>query len=423
MNRRTRSDGESVKTKIAIICTLDTKAEECLFLKRRIEELDHGTVVVDVGILGSPAFEPDVPRAEIAKAGGADIGELTAAKDRGRGISAMSRGAAVLVPRLFEEGKLDGVVALGGGGGTSIACSAMRKLPFGIPKLMVSTLAGGDTAGYVGTKDIIMFPSIVDIAGLNAITRGVLRRAAAAISAMSRAETEGREDSRRTIAATMFGNTTPAVTAARRILEDRGYEVVVFPCTGQSGRAMEQLILDGEIAGVLDLTITEWADELVGGVLAAGKERLDAASRTGIPQVVAPGCLDMVNFWKPDSIPRRFKGRKFYQHNPDVTLMRTNVEENRKLGKIIAEKLNRSAGRVAVFLPLQGVSMIDCEGGPFWWPEADAALFASLREHLRRDIPLIELDKNINDPGFANSCAMSLLDMMQSGAPRAPIKE
>jgi uncharacterized protein (UPF0261 family) len=414
MNRRTLPEGGNVGTKIAVICTLDTKGEECLFLRRRIEELGRSTVVVDVGILGRPAFAPDIPRAEIAEAGGTAIGELSAGKDRGKAISAMSRGAAVVIPRLFEEGKLDGVIGLGGGGGTSIACSAMRNLPFGIPKLMISTLAGGDTAGYVGTKDIIMFPSIVDIAGLNAITRGVLRRAAAAISAMTRAEKEGEEDKKRTIAATMFGNTTPAVTAARRILEQRGYEVVVFPCSGQSGRAMEQLILEGEIAGVLDLTITEWADELVGGVLAAGTERLDAASRKGIPQVVAPGCLDMVNFWKPDSVPRRFKGRRFYQHNPDVTLMRTNVEENRKLGKIVAEKLNRSVGRVSVFVPLQGVSMIDCEGGPFWWPEADAALFTSIREHLRRDIPLIELNENINDPGFAESCAKSLLDMMES---------
>jgi uncharacterized protein (UPF0261 family) len=414
MNRRTLPEGESVRTKIAIICTLDTKGEEGLFLRRRIEELGHSTVVVDVGILGNPAFEPDVPRTEIAEAGGAVLGELIVQKDRGRAISAMSHGAAVVIPRLFAEGKLDGVVALGGGGGTSIACSAMRQLPFGIPKLMISTLAGGDTSGYVGGKDIIMFPSIVDIAGVNAITRGVLRRAAAAISAMTGAETEGKEERKRTIAATMFGNTTPAVTAARRILEDSGYEVVVFPCTGQSGRAMEQLILDGEIAGVLDLTTTEWADELVGGVLSAGKERLEAASRKGIPQVVAPGCLDMVNFWKPDSIPRRFNGRRFYQHNPDVTLMRTNVEENRKLGKIIAEKLNRSAGRVAVFLPLKGVSMMDCESGPFWWPEADAALFASIREHLRKDIPLIELNENINDPGFAESCARSLLHLMES---------
>jgi uncharacterized protein (UPF0261 family) len=403
-----------MRRKVAIICTLDTKGEECLFLKRRIEERGRSTVVVDVGILDRPTFEPDVTRAEIAEAGGADLAELGVAKDRGTAISAMSQGAAIVIPRMFSEGRLDGVIALGGGGGTSIACSAMRSLPFGIPKLMVSTLAGGDTSGYVGTKDIIMFPSIVDIAGLNAITRGVLRRAAAAICAMTGAETEGREDKKRTIAATMFGNTTPAVTAARRILEDRGYEVVVFPCTGQSGRAMEQLILEGEIGAVLDLTITEWADELVGGVLSAGKERLEAASRKGIPQVVAPGCLDMVNFWKPETIPSKFDGRKFYRHNPDVTLMRTNVEENRELGRIIAEKLNRSAGGVVVLLPLRGVSMIDCEGEPFWWPEADAALFASIREHLRADIPLIEVDRNINDPVFAESCAMSLLELMES---------
>jgi uncharacterized protein (UPF0261 family) len=254
-------------------------------------------------------------------------------------------------------------------------------------------------------------PSIVDVSGINRISRGVFQRAAAAVCAMVEAYVDDKSD-RPLITATMFGNTTPAVETAREILEKSGYEVVVFPCSGTSGRVMEELIASGYVAGVLDMTTTEWADQLVGGVLAAGEGRMDAAAERGIPQIVVPGCLDMVNFWEQASVPGQFKGRKFYQHNPNITLMRTTVEENGELGRILAAKLNRSTGRAAVFIPLKGLSMIDAPGNAFWWPEADRALFDALKENLREDIPVKELNHNINEPEFATSCVHALLEML-----------
>jgi uncharacterized protein (UPF0261 family) len=398
--------------RIALIGTLDTKGVEYAFLKKVIEERGFRTLVIDVGVLGEPALLPDISSCQTASAGGTDLQALRDAGDRGEAIAVMGRGAYALLSELYESGVIAGVIALGGGGGTSIACTAMQALPIGVPKLMVSTTAGRDVSGFVGTKDIVMIPSIVDISGINKISRGVFHRAAAAICAMVGTESSLEED-RPLIAATMFGNTTPAVNEGRKLLEASSFEVVVFPCSGTSGMVMEDLIRGGFIAGVLDLTTTEWADQLVGGVLAAGEGRLDGAALRSIPQVVVPGCLDMVNFWGPDTVPERFRGRLFYQHNPNITLMRTNVEENRRLGAILAEKLNRTTGKAAVYIPLRGLSMIDAPDGPFWWPEADHALFESLKRDLREDIPVVEMDCNINDPRFARSCARDLLDMLE----------
>jgi uncharacterized protein (UPF0261 family) len=402
-----------VKKTIALIGTLDTKGAEYAFLKEAIEKNGYYTLTVDVGILGKPPFTPDVTRSEVATAGGGNIAQLVREKDRGKAIAVMSSGAAAVLSKLYAEGRAHAVIALGGGGGTSIACSGMRALPLGVPKVMVSTLAGRDVSGLVGIKDIVMIPSIVDISGLNKISRGVFLQAAGAICGMVNVEVGAGKD-KPIVAATMFGNTTPAVETARRILENGGFEVIVFPCTGTSGKILEELVCSDYVSGVLDITTTEWADELVGGVLAAGKTRLDAAARKGIPQVVVPGCLDMVNFWQPDTIPDKFKKRKFYSHNPDVTLMRTSIEENRSLGKIIASKLNRSTGQAAVFIPLRGLSMIDAPGEPFWWPEADRALFRSLKKHIRIDIPVTEMENNINDQEFAEACAACLIEMLQS---------
>ena len=401
-----------MKKTIALIGTLDTKGTEYAFLKNCIEKKGFKTITIDVGIFKAHVYAPEISKDEVAKAGGGDISILSRDKDRGKAIAIMSRGASVVLPELYAGGKFDGVIALGGGGGTSIACSAMRALPLGIPKVMVSTIAGMDVSGYVGLKDIVMIPSIVDISGINKISREVFLRAAGAVCGMVNIKIRRVED-RPAIAATMFGNTTPAVEHARKILETAGYEVVVFPCSGTSGKIMESLIESGYISGVLDITTTEWADELVGGVLAAGKNRLEAAAKKGIPQAVVPGCLDMVNFWKPESIPEKFRRRKFYRHTPNVTLMRTNIKENNALGKIIAEKLNKSTGNTAVFLPMRGLSMIDAPGGKFWWPEADMALFNSLKENLREDIPLTEMNNNINDPEFAEACADALVEMMK----------
>lgn len=401
---------------IALLGALDTKGAEYGFVKKCIEDRGLKTLLVDVGVLDPPVIAPDVSRAEVARAGGADIAQLAAAKDRGEAVAAMARGAAVLLPKLYAEGKFDGIIALGGTGGTSVACGAMRALPMGVPKVMVSTVAGTDVSGYVGVKDIIMIPSIVDVSGVNSISREVFSRAAGAICGMVETNVPKGED-KPLIAASMFGNTTPVVEAAKAILEDAGYEVLVFHCTGTGGRTMEGLVEAGLISGVLDITTTEWADELVGGVLAAGPNRLEAAAKAGVPSIVVPGCVDMVNFWAPDTVPEKFKGRKFYQHNPNITLMRTNVEENKRLGEIMAEKLNASKGPVTVLLPLKGVSMIDAPGGAFWWPEAGKALFDALTNNLRDGIEVVSMDCNINDSQFAQRCAEALLANMRKGVP------
>ena len=397
---------------VALLGALDTKGTEYGFVKQCIEARGHQTLLIDVGVLGPPKITPDVPRQEVARAAGVELAALVEKKDRGEAMAVMSRGAAALVPKLYAEGRFDGIIALGGGGGTSVACAAMRALPLGVPKVMVSTVAGTDVSGYLGVKDITMIPSIVDVSGINRISRPIFARAAGAICGMLETEVPPGED-KPLVAASMFGNTTPCVEAAKAILERAGYEVLVFHATGTGGRTMESLVAAGLIAGVLDITTTEWADELVGGVLGAGPQRLEAAATGGTPAVVTPACLDMVNFWAPETVPEKFKDRKFYQHNPNITLMRTTPEECRQLGRIMAEKLNQSTAAVSVLIPLKGLSMIDTEGGPFWWPEADRALFESLKQNLRQEIPLVEMDCSVNEPAFAKACAETLLGSMK----------
>jgi uncharacterized protein (UPF0261 family) len=406
---------------IVIVGALDTKGTEIAFIRNEVERRGHRAAVVDVGVLGAPAFEPAVSRREVAEAGGASLEALVAKGDRGVAVTAMAAGATAVVLRLFQEGRLDAVLGVGGGAGTSVGTAAMRTLPLGVPKVMVSTLAGGDVSGFVGVKDIVMIPSVVDVSGLNRLSREVFTRAAAAVCAMAEVVLPAAADVPM-IAASMFGNTTECVEAARASLERAGYEVLVFHATGTGGKTMEGLIESGYVAGVFDATITEWADELVGGVLSAGPTRLDAAARSGVPAAVAPGCLDMVNFWAPETVPERFRNRRFYKHNANVTLMRTTPEENAELGRIIAGKLNASTGPVALYLPLGGLSVISAPGGPFHWPEADQALFEALRSHLRPDIPVQAYDLAINDRAFAEAMTGGLLAMIEtSGRRRSPM--
>ena len=398
---------------VVVFGALDTKGEEVRFLGQQIENRGHQVLVVDVGVLGEPAFSPFISRTEVATAAGASLATLVSEADRGRAVTAMSHGASVVAQRLLERGQLDAVIAMGGGAGTSIGTAAMRALPLGIPKVMVSTLASGDVRGFVGVKDITMIPTIVDISGLNRISRGVFARAAGAVCGMVESSVPPGDD-KPTIVASMFGNTTPCVEAARAILEKAGFEVLVFHATGSGGQTMESLIEARQVAGVLDVTTTEWADELVGGVMSAGPQRLEAAARTGTPAVIAPGCLDMVNFWGPETIPERLSGRRLYRHNEKQTLVRTTPEENAELGRILAGKLNASTGPVAVYLPLRGISVISAEGKPYHWPEADAALFDSLRKNLRQGIPVHDMDCHINDAPFAAAMAQGLLAMCSS---------
>ena len=393
---------------IAILGTMDTKGDEHGYVAQLIRTRGHKTLVIDVGTDLPPRLEPQISREDVAAEGGLDFSGLLARRDRGECVAAMGQAAAVVLARLQAEGEIDGVISLGGGGGTSICTAAMRALPLGFPKLMVSTLASGNTAQYVGVKDIVMMPAIVDVAGLNRISRTILGRAAGAICGMVETEIPSGDD-RPIIVASMFGNTTQCVQSAKSAMEDAGFEVLVFHATGTGGRAMESLIEAGMAAGVLDITTTEWADELVGGILGAGPTRLDAAGKTGTPAIVTPGCLDMVNFGARDSVPAKFDGRIFYQHNPQVTLMRTNAEECAELGRILAEKVNAYTAPVTVLLPLRAISVISASGQPFHLPEADAALFGAIRKHLKPGIPLVEVDAEINAPEFAEACARALL--------------
>ena len=399
---------------IAILGTMDSKGEEHAFVAEQILKRGHQILVIDVGTLGEAKLKPDLTRDEVLATVGIKISDLLAKKDRGESVAAMSKAAPIILSRLQAEKKIDGVISLGGGGGTAIGTAAMRALPIGFPKVMVSTLASGNTAQYVGVKDIVMFPSIVDVAGLNRISREILTRAAGAICGMVESQPQLSAD-KPIIVASMFGNTTDCVQGAKKILEQAGYEVLVFHATGIGGRTMESLIESGMVAGVLDITTTEWADEFVGGFLTAGPTRLEAAARQGIPAIVTPGCLDMVNFYGPESVPAKFAGRNFYQHNPQVTLMRTTPEECGQLGKILAEKINLSIGRVTVLIPLKAISIISAEGQKFHDPLADKSLFDNLKTNLRRDIEVIQLDCKINDAIFAEKCAEVLLRHIKPG--------
>jgi hypothetical protein len=397
---------------IAVLGTLDTKGHEHGYVADIIRQRGHQPLIIDTGSSTAPQIKPDISREEVAQAGGVDLAGILARQDRGEAVTAMAGAATVLLSKLVGEGRIDGVISLGGGGGTAISTTAMRALPVGFPKVMVSTLAAGNVAPYVGTKDIVMFPSIVDVSGLNRLSRVLLARAAGAICGMVEAVVSAAQD-KPLIAASMFGNTTTCVNAAKQSLEDAGYEVLVFAATGTGGKIMESLIESGMISAVLDITTTEWADELVGGVLNAGPTRLDAAGKAGVPAIVTPGCLDMVNFGEPATIPAKFAGRTFYHHNPQVTLMRTTPEECAELGRILAEKVNAYTGPVSVLLPLKAISIISAPGQPFHDPAADAALFASIKQHVRSGIPVVELDCEINAPEFALACAEVLLGMLR----------
>jgi uncharacterized protein (UPF0261 family) len=393
---------------VVLVGTLDTKGAEYAFLRRRLEAAGLRVLLVDVGTLGEPQAAPDVPREEVAAAGGIDLPALTAAADRGAAVGAMSEAVQVVVRRLYDEGRCAGVLAAGGSGNTAIATAAMRALPVGVPKLMVSTMASGDTAEYVGVSDVVMMPSVTDVAGLNSVSARVLANAAAAMAGMVTAAPVDVSAHGPVVVATMFGVTTPAVTAARAELERRGYEVVTFHATGTGGRAMEELIGSGFVAGVLDLTTTELADDLVGGVLSAGPHRLEAAGRRGLPQVVSVGALDMVNFGPPETVPPRFAGRTLYAHNPSITLMRTTPDECAELGRRLGRKLSAATGPVAVFVPLRGVSPLSVEGAPFHDRAADEALFTALRSSLAPHVERYELDTDVNDPEFAAAMAARL---------------
>jgi uncharacterized protein (UPF0261 family) len=399
---------------VVLIGALDTKGKEFAFVKDLIEQQGLKTLMVDFGVLGEPAFEPDIGREEVARAGGGDLAYLRTGEHKDQAMKTMATGVAAVVRKLYDEGKLHGILGMGGSGGTSIATTGMRTLPVGVPKVMVSTVGGGDVSAFAGTKDITFMPSIVDVAGINRISRTIYSNAAGAIAGMVKVEAPAASGQEKPlITASMFGNTTQAVDRARSVMEEKGYEVLVFHATGTGGKTMESLITDGYIVGSMDITTTELADEVCGGVLNAGPERCMAASRAGIPAVLVPGCVDMANFWGIDTVPEKYKNRNLYQWNPNVTLLRTNVEENTRMGQMIAAAANAATAPVAILLPLKGVSMLDSEGGDFWDPEADQACYDAIKKNLKPGIPVIEVDHNINDPEFADRVAETLLGLLQ----------
>lgn len=398
---------------IAVAGTYDSKEKELMFVKDILESLGIKTITINCGVF-QPRISTDIKSIDIAAEVGADLKEVAAKKDRALGTEILSKGMEKIIPKLYAQGKFDGIISLGGTGGTSLVTPGMRALPLGVPKVMVSTVASGNVSQYVGTSDIMMVPSIVDVSGLNSISTMIFTNAALAIAGMVTLEHKEEVINKRPlIGATMFGVTTPSVNMAREYLEEQGYEVLVFHATGTGGKTMERLIEEGYFVGVLDLTTTELCDKLVGGVMAAGPNRLEAAGKAKIPQLVSVGALDMVNFGPFDTVPEKFKNRNLYKHNPTVTLMRTTVEENKELGEIIAKKLNMTEGPTTLMLPLKGVSMIDAEGQPFYGPAEDQMLFDMLRKNIdRTKVEIIEMDNNINDEEFALTAAKKLVELI-----------
>jgi uncharacterized protein (UPF0261 family) len=406
---------------VALVGTLDTKGPDYAFLAGRLRASGAGVIVVDAGT-GTPAgITPDITAGQVAAAAGTTIEALRSAGDRGAAVTALGRGAAALVSELVAAGRVDGVLAAGGSGGSSIAAQVMAALPVGLPKLLVSTMASGDVSPYVGVKDVCVMYSVVDVAGVNRISRLVLGNAAAAMAGMALAragaqagEQASGDDERPLVAASMFGVTTPAVETARSRLTGLGYEVLVFHATGAGGRALEALAEARLLAGVLDVTTTELADDLVGGVLSAGPDRLTAAGAAGLPQVIAPGALDMVNFGPRETVPERFADRLLYVHNPTVTLMRTTVKEMAELGARVGRKAAAATGPTEVFWPDRGVSALDADGQAFFDAAADAACRDALDGELRAAGRAMQrIDAHINDPAFATAMAGRLHQMIQ----------
>jgi len=403
--------------RIAVLGAFDTKADEFLYLIQQIENCRHQVVRIDFGVLKEPPFAVEIAATQVAEAGGVSLVELRCKGERGEAMQVMARGAAKVVGELFQQGKIEGLIAMGGSGGTAVFLEVARHLPLGFPKVLVSTLANPSSGDPLAIHDFVLVPAVVDIAGLNRISRRVISNAAHAICGMVEGTVAGNPEDKPIIAATMLGNTTPAVDRARRIFEAAGYEVLVFHAIGNGGRTMESLIQSGWIEAVFDLTTVELASELVGSTAySAGKQRLTAAAHQGVPQVVSVGCLDFAIFARPETIPERYRTRFFYRWNPETTLMRTTPEENKQLGEEIAQKLNCSKGNCMLWFPRKGFSQLDRQGGPFWNPAADEALLQALKDNLSPSVRLVEVEAHINDSSFAQQAATALLEMGGKGS-------
>ena len=399
---------------ILMLGTFDSKGKEFAYLYSELKRRGAQVLTMNTGVLGGTnLFGIDIPAEEVALRGGESLDMLRRNADRGVAMGVMARGARTICVELQQQGRIHAIIGMGGGGGTSIATTAMQALPVGFPKVCITTLASGNTSEYVGSKDIVLFPSIVDISGINQFSRLIISRAAGAICGMTQTDPIADENDDPIVMISMFGNTTKCVEMCAELLKKKGFESLIFHATGGGGHAMESLILENMAVAVLDITTTEWADEYCGGVLSAGPHRLDGPGLAGIPHVICPGCLDMVNFGGLETVPEKFRQgeRNLVVWNPMVTLMRTTREENIALGKILAEKANASRAPVAFILPRRGLSILDAEGERFWDPEADQVLFDAIREHANPDIPIWEIDANINDPVFAEKAVELLMEI------------
>lgn len=398
---------------VLLIGTLDTKGPEIAYLRDRLQAFGQQTIVADSGILGDPLdIVPDVSRAEVARLGGTTIDALRNAGSRGKAVHGMLAGLRRLSLDLLRDGRLDAVVTLGGAEGAVLGAHAMMVLPIGIPKVIVTPIASGHRrfGPLVGTKDVMVVHSVVDILGLNPISTSIFDNVAAALAGMlqhgsAKAVEIPRDGDSRRVAITMLGNTTKPVMAIRDALARCKYESVIFHSNGVGGPAMEELAAEGLFAGVIDFTTDELADELVGGFHKPLPDRLLRIARLGLPQVVVPGCIDFTVHGRPEEVPERLRGRPIYTHNPEFTLVRTLAPEMAQLGRLFAERLNQATGPVQVMVPTQGLSIPNVPGGPFWDPEADAGFLAELRAHLRPDIPISTHDVHINSTEFALAVA------------------
>lgn len=422
--------GPGTAPAVVLVGSLDTKGREYAYVRERLRLEGVEVVVVDTGVLGEPPFEPDVSAAAVAAAAGARLEDLRFDREgsdrRAAALAVMERGAVSIVGGLHAAGRVAGVMGLGGSGGSTVVSGVLRSLPVGLPKLLVSTLASGDVRTFVGTSDLTLVHPITDIAGLNRVSRRVLGNAACAMAGMVRGAAIPATAEPPLVALTMFGVTTPGVLAVQERLEAAGFETIVFHAAGSGGRAMEEMIADGLIDGVVDVTTTELTDELLGGRFSAGPDRLTAAGRRGLPQVVVPGAIEDLTFGPLDTVPPGFDvpERRLIIHNPSVTTVRISATESAELGRILAAKVNAATGPTAVLLPLGGLSSYGAPGGPWIDPVADEALFAAIRDGLRPGIGLREVDANVNDRAFADAAADAFLELwagsgrpMPSGSP------
>ena len=405
-----------MKKTILMIGAFDTKGEEYHFIKTRIEAQGCEVLTLNWGVLGSTdRIKVDIENHEVAQAGGLSIKELQEKRDQSLAVDVMCRGVSLITRELFGQNKFDAVMGIGKVRGTRVVTEAMQVLPIGIPKVVISTVASGDTSQFMGVKDINIFPSVVDLSGLNTISRKIYKQAVGAVCGMVKMDYSDKSSNKSVIAITLFGQTKPCVDQCRNLLNDKGYEVIPFHATGTGGKTMETLIGEGAIQGVLDITTTEIADELFDGVFTAGAHRLEAAGRMSIPHVIVPGCMDMVNFGPFETVPNKYKNRQLYKSKPTVTLMRTDIEENVHIGKVVAEKTNKARQNAVILLPLKGLSRFDNEGGKFWWPEADKALFDSIKQNINPEVQVIDLDCHINDEAFSDAAVKMILDLLATG--------